>query len=338
MDVRVGVLHDYPRPDGGASFEWAVRLGIGEVEATGRLPAPIVLVHEPAHEDVAAAFARLVEHGVLAILGPAITDGALAVRPLVDEAGVPCINYAGNDEARSAWLFQFQVGSLEDEPALLVDHCVRRRLARVVLVQDTSRVGNRMAAFFRDAAAARSELTVHLRVEPDGSGIGEAVSAARRAKPDVLAFVGFWRAAHGLAIEMKALGWTIHAVANSALMYGHADPAWARDWDGWTYVDTFSEANPRFAALSRMAVAAGRTAGPGEAGAYDMGRLLAEGIARAPELTRAGIRAGLERVKALPTATGRAGTLMGFGNWDRGALKGPYLVLRAWRGGLSVEA
>jgi len=121
---------------------------------------------------------------------------------------------------------------------------------------------------------------------------------------------------------MKAQDWTVHAVANSALMYGHADPAWARDWDGWTYVDTFSEANPRFAALSRAAAAANRTAGPGEAGAYDMGRLLAEGIARAPELTRAGIRAGLERVKALPAATGRAGTLMGFGNWDRGALKG----------------
>lgn len=28
---------------------------------------------------------------------------------------------------------------------------------------------------------------------------------------------------------------------------------------------------------------------------------------------------------------------MGFGNWDRGALKGPYLVLREWRAGQSVE-
>jgi hypothetical protein len=43
-------------------------------------------------------------------------------------------------------------------------------------------------------------------------------------------------------------------------------------------------------------------------------------------------------VKALPAATGHAGTLMGFGNWDRGALKGPYLVLREWRDGRSVEA
>ena len=59
-------------------------------------------------------------------------------------------------------------------------------------------------------------------------------------------------------------------------------------------------------------------------------------IARAPELSRVGLRAGLERVKALPTATGRAATVMGFGNWDRGALKGPYLVLREWRGGRSI--
>jgi hypothetical protein len=28
---------------------------------------------------------------------------------------------------------------------------------------------------------------------------------------------------------------------------------------------------------------------------------------------------------------------MGFGRWERSALKGPSLVLRAWRGGRSVE-
>src|SRR5437870_301575 len=147
-----------------------------------------------------------------------------------------------------------------------------------------------MAAFFRDAAqAAGCEVAAHALVEADGAGIAPAVAVARRAAPRALAFVGFWRAAHGVAGELRTQGWIVPAVANSALMYGHADPAWARDWEGWTYADTFSEANPCFAALSRAVAAAGRTAGPGEAGSYDMGRLLAEGIARAPELTRAGI-------------------------------------------------
>ena len=275
---------------------------------------------------------------MIAILGPALTDGALAVRPLADDAGVPCIHYAGTDEARGAYLFHFQIGSLEDEPSLLADDLARRRLARVALIQDASRVGHRMAAFFADAAAvAGCTVVAHAVVEPDGSNGAAALASARHAAPDALVFVGFWQAAHAVACAMRAQDWHVPAVANSALMYGHADPAWARDWEGWTYADTFSEANPRFAALSRMAAAAGHAAGPGEAGAYDIGRLLAEGIARAPELTRAGLRAGLERVKALPAATGRAGTLMGFGNWDRGALEGPYLVLREWRAGQSVE-
>src|SRR5262245_16184517 len=148
--VRVGVLHDFPRPDRGAAFEWAVRLGLNEVQATGRLPAPVTFVHQHAYggaeHPVADAFAQLVDDGVVAILGPALTDGALAVRPLADAARVPCINYAGNEQARSEYLFHFQIGSLEDEPALLVDDLARREMRRLALIHDTSEVGRRMAA------------------------------------------------------------------------------------------------------------------------------------------------------------------------------------------------
>jgi branched-chain amino acid transport system substrate-binding protein len=70
---------------------------------------------------------------------------------------------------------------------------------------------------------------------------------------------------------------------------------------------------------------------------YDLGLLVAEGLARAPELTRDGVREGLELVKLLPSAEGRAGTTLSFGHWDRGALHGPYLVLRQWRDTLTTE-
>jgi len=49
------------------------------------------------------------------------------------------------------------------------------------------------------------------------------------------------------------------------------------------------------------------------------------------------VRDGLELVKLVPAAEGWAGTTLGFGHWDRGALHGEYLVLRQWRGGTSVE-
>ena len=98
--------------------------------------------------------------------------------------------------------------------------------------------------------------------------------------------------------------------------------------------------------LVGTAVARARAAGGWDAPAamntaglrgYDLGLLVAEGLARAPELTREGVRDGLELVKLVPSAEGRAGTTLGFGHWDRGALHGPYLVLRQWRDGKSSE-
>ena len=101
------------------------------------------------------------------------------------------------------------------------------------------------------------------------------------------------------------------------------------------YVDTVADSNPIRAALREQSP---RTAaGPVGVAAYDIGRLIAEGLARSHHLTRAGLRDGLERVKLLPAASGRDGTTMGFGKWDHGALKGPYLVLREWRDGRTVE-
>jgi len=58
---------------------------------------------------------------------------------------------------------------------------------------------------------------------------------------------------------------------------------------------------------------------------------------RADRIDPAGLREGLERVKQLPATSGYNGTLMGFGVHDRGALKGQFLVLRAWRDGRTVQ-
>ena len=67
------------------------------------------------------------------------------------------------------------------------------------------------------------------------------------------------------------------------------------------------------------------------------GEMVAEGLARAPERTRDGVKEGLEQIKWLPAAEGYEGTTLGFGHRDRGALHGRYLVLRQWRQGHSVE-
>ncbi len=39
----------------------------------------------------------------------------------------------------------------------------------------------------------------------------------------------------------------------------------------------------------------------------------------------------------VPATIGREGTTMGFGRWERSALKGEFLVLRQWRDGRSRQ-
>ena len=318
--IRIGVLHDFPASDGGKSFERNARRGLQAVVDSGRLAADVEFVHAfglglplpgGSARNVEEAFAELRAHDVALVLGPAISDNALIVRPLADEHRLPCINYTGSDETRSEFMFQFQIGSLEDEPSFLAAHAAARGLRRATLLVDESYVGSRMAEFFADACAVSD------------------VAIVERADADVIVSLGMWDTAQSLARSAPGLP----VVANSALIYGYHDPEAARLWEGWAFPDTISEHNPVYAALGDGGGPVG--VGPGVAGQFDLGRLAGEGLARAREHSGPGVLDGLERVKAIPTATGEPGTLMGFGRCERGALKGRYLVVRRWHDGRS---
>jgi branched-chain amino acid transport system substrate-binding protein len=339
--LLIGVLHDHSLPDQDAGFEQSARVGIDLVG--DRLDRPIEFHHVHAAglprgtaAAVAGAFHELVAAGVLAIIGPAITDNGLIVRDLADAAEIPCINYTGSEQTRSEWMFHYQIGSLEEEPNVLARHLAERGLTRVALVYDRSTIGRRYASFFDDACPAFGvELVARVGVSPVTDDLGDTVGSLRATDADVLVYLGLGLSAHPLARALADLDWHPPVVTNSALMFGYADADWARAWDGWTYCDSVSSSNEVLAALQREVGAT--MPGPGPPGRHDLGRLVAEAVARADHLTRAGIREGLERIKLLPSATGRAGTTMGFGQWDRAALKGEYLVLRRWDDGVSRE-
>ncbi len=339
--LLIGVLHDYSLPDQDASFERAARVGIAL--AGSRLDRPVEFLHAHAAglprgtaDAVVTAFDSLIGAGVLAIVGPAITDNGLVARDLADAAEIACINYTGSEQTRSEWMFQYQIGSLEEEPNVLARHLADRGLTRVALVYDRSTIGRRYASFFDEACPSFGvDLVGRVGVSPLDDALGGAVESLRATGADALVYLGLGLCAHALARALAALGWSPPVVANSALMFGYNNPDWARAWNDWTYCDSMSGSNEVLAALQKE-VGASMT-GPGVPGRHDLGRLVAEAAVRADHLTRAGMREGLERIKMLPSATGRAGTTMGFGQWDRAALKGEYLVLRRWDDGVSRE-
>jgi ABC-type branched-subunit amino acid transport system substrate-binding protein len=341
--IRVGVLYDFPQPDGGAAFEEALRLGLDAVARTGRLDRDVELVARQAaglpsgsEHDVQQRFAELVDTGALLVIGPSISDNALIVAPLADAARMPCINYSGGQRTRSEWMFHYQVGSLEEEPIVLAERMRQRGLARAAVVFDQSPVGRGYVESF-EAARTRLGLDVtgSVAVSPLSEDATDVLARLRDGGPDVLVYLGLGVASRAVALARTTLGWDVPVLANSALMFGYARPDWRDGYAGWEYLDTIADDNPERRALAEVSKRA--AAGPIGCAAYDLGRLAGEAVARCDHLTRAGVADGLRRVKHLPATSGRAGTLMGFGHYDHAALKGHYLVLREWKAGRSTQ-
>jgi len=345
--VRVGILHDmsdavddeFP----GGSLEARLRPAVEERVASGRLDREVEFVHaaglglpEGSAAAVARAFGALDEQDVLLVVGPAVGDNALVATPLADEARLPTINWAGTERARSEFMFHLQVGSHEDESVLLARHVASLGASRVGMVFDRSPIGRRYAAFFESECGVLDlELTARTAIAPLAEDATDEVAAARASGADALVYLGLGLVGTVVARAHRDAGWDVPAAMNSAGLRGY-DPSYGREIEGWVYVDMVADDNRVLADLR-----AGSDGAPVPAMtlavAHDLGQLVAEGVARAPELTREGVRDGLELVKLVPAAEGRAGTTLGFGHLDHGALHGEYLVLRQWRDGTSVE-
>ncbi|MBV8235719.1 MAG: ABC transporter substrate-binding protein, partial [Acidimicrobiia bacterium] len=218
----------------------------------------------------------------------------------------------------------------------LAEHLRGRELHSAAVIHDKSPVGAGYVSAF-EAACERVGLGGGGRsgISPLATEAGGIVDRLRSAQPDALVYLGLGASSRAVALAVQDAGWEVTVVANSALMFGYARKDWRAGFDGWTYVDTVSDGNARRQGLKKRSPAS--AAGPVGVAAYDIGRLVGEGLSRAVHLTGEGVKEGLEEVKRLPAATGYEGTTMGFGAWDRGALKGGYLVLRQWKDGRTVE-
>src|SRR5437763_3169733 len=213
--IRLGVLYDFPQQDGGTGFEGALRLGIDEMGGSGRIDRPVELVTRHAQglplgtaHAVETAFAELVAEGVLAIAGPSISDNGLIVRDLADEAGVACINYTGGELTRGRYMFHYQVGSLEEEPAILAVHLRSRGLTTVAMVHDHSPVGRGYASWFDLAASTIGiEVVGRASVTPLADDVTEPVARLQAASPAALVYFGLGVTARSVALAVESLKW-----------------------------------------------------------------------------------------------------------------------------------
>jgi branched-chain amino acid transport system substrate-binding protein len=346
--IRVGILHDMAESTADEAamvghMDGFLRMPVDDLVQRGRLDREVEWVHAAGLGlpmgtafAIERAFAELVAQGVLLIVGPAVGDNALVATALADAARVPTINWAGTERARGEFMFHLQVGSHEDESVLLARHVHSLGVQRVGVVFDRSPIGRRYASFFESECETLGvDVSTRVSIAPLATEATAELASVRASGADALVYLGLGLVGTAVARARTADGWDVPAAMNTAGLRGY-DPEYARDIDGWVYVDMVADDNP---VLAGLLARVGMDSVPGlyAAVGYDLGMLVAEGLARAPELTREGVREGLELVKLVPSAEGRAGTTLGFGHWDRGALHGPYLVLRRWRDRRSSE-
>jgi ABC-type branched-subunit amino acid transport system substrate-binding protein len=340
----VGVLNDNPGTPAASRIDPWLRLAADELRRAGRLEREVELVHVEAEglpagtaANLERGYAELAARDVLMVVGPAIGDNALVATPLAERYGLPTLNWAGTEHARSAFMFHLQVGSHEDESIVLARHLHALGVTgRVAVVYDRSEIGRRHFHFLQaEAEVVGLNIAAAASVSPITEDAEAQVAAVLEIRPDAFVYLGLGLAAPAVSRALTGSGWDGPKLMNTCGLRGY-DPSFAPLIDGWIYVDMIADDNRTLndlAARTGLAPIARSAAARG----YDLGRLMAEGLARATERTRGGVKAGLEQIKWLPAAEGHEGTLLSFGVQDRGALHGRYLVLREWRGGETVQ-
>jgi ABC-type branched-subunit amino acid transport system substrate-binding protein len=302
-----------------------------DVERTEALP-------EGTSKALSDGFDALVARGAVAIVGPGVTDNALLACRLADRHEVVCLNWSGNENTRSRFCFQFQVGSLEEEALVLARELSRRGIDRVAVIYDRSSIGDAYFDWFRARSrSAGIAIVSAIDISPVATDTREEMSRTLAAGPDALVYLGLGHSAVAVAEALPASAGELPVFTNTALMYGHMYAERRPAWNNWVYIDMFSDHNPLLQ-QARQTSPEDWQNNPIGICSYDMGALMGNAFAVARDLNPVSILAAMHRVKQLPALCGNAGTVMTVGPWDRAVLKGDYLVLRSWRDGVSVEA
>ena len=341
--LKVGFLHEGLFPEGAAfhqSIGRAIELRFDEALARGEVDRPIQLIEASGRglpngtaKAVQDAWLQLADAGALVILGPGKTDNAIAVKPLFEEYGIPTINFPGTTKSRGEYGFQYQVGALYEDGPMLVRAIKAQGFSTVAVVRDKSPVGNEYFEYFTDACD-RLGITIKADVKcsPIATDLSVQVDTVKQSGADVLVYLGFGAVLVELSATLRKQKVDLPRFTTTAGLHFYSkSPEDKKILEGWIYVDMIDEDNTVLRHMSdeiksRWGIDSFSTM---FGCLYDMATLAALGLSYATVYTPEGVKEGLDLVHHIPSALGAQGTVMGFGPYERTALKGPdYLVLR----------
>jgi ABC-type branched-subunit amino acid transport system substrate-binding protein len=344
--ARIGLLLDWPVGEPANLIE-PITLAFEEAAAAKRLPRAIELVVETAHglplhsaDRAIAGYKRLVEAGCVGVIGPLISDNAIALAPVVDAVGVPAVSWCGTERFHGSSCFVLGNGGCGEEGQLMAAWLAREGHRRIGVLNELSPNGEEYLQYFRWGCRDRGLSIVRLETITQMPETLEAsVMALRDARADALAYIGFGYPTVLLGPIFAKLGWTPPRIMTTAIQFCYNKPEWMAALEGWVGIDQYCEDNPLVEPfLDRFERRFGRRPHTNTVLplSYDSARVFVEALVRAPILTGPGVRQGLERVRFLPSVTGGPRTHIAGGPHDHKLFKGDWLLYRRVERGRTV--
>jgi branched-chain amino acid transport system substrate-binding protein len=340
--IKVGFLIDYLSPGrtDWTPFAQPLDLVFREGLESKMIDRPVEIVYRGVQglpkgtvKSVIDTFGELVDEGCVAVIGPHISDNAVAVRAEVERRfRVPAISVCGSEDWLGKWTFLLNNGSMTDEPILWAHLMAKAGQPTAGVLVERSYIGQAYLQNFRRAAHFEGiPIVAEEPIAQTGHDITAAVESLHRAGASAIVHCGFGLGVAEINVALQALDWDPPRYMGTAFETGFNEHLWDA-YRGWIGLEQYDEANrvgQRF--LDRF---------EGEYGHRpeyyspllwrDCAMALLYAFADAAPLSPPGVRAALERVKMLPAASGSPGTRISFGRWmHRGWVGAGYLVARS---------
>jgi ABC-type branched-subunit amino acid transport system substrate-binding protein len=259
LPIIIGVLFDGAElPPENAAHLRAMRLKLDQVNQHGGIEGRQVELacvaangaHSGLPENTVAAWKKLAERReVLGIIGPAISDNALAVIDTVEEGKVPTIQWSGHELARGEWYFHFQLGHLPDEGVYLARLIAREGHTRVGVLQ-AGVVGEGYFEYFaREARLAGLEIVSQQLAHVHQTNVVAEMRRIQEANPHCVVFLGMSEPTLAFGRAIAELKWTIPRYANIAMASVTRSPETLAQNEGIIWTDQYEPRNPVLAKL-----------------------------------------------------------------------------------------
>jgi ABC-type branched-subunit amino acid transport system substrate-binding protein len=288
-------------------------------------------------------FKYLVDQGCIGVAGAYSSDNAITVAPLANELEVPLISWAGTERLRGEYCFRLGNGDCGGDAALVVAWLVKHGHSRVAVLSEISPNGEEYFRFFRQECRRRGvSIAAVETVSQSPDNLAEHLDHLRQVGPDALVYMGYGMlAAKGLLrAALDELAWDPPRIMGTAFMFYLMG---FELFEGWVGIDQLDPSN-RLVQHFHDAFVARYGAEPPmwpnaiPVLAYDTARVLVEGLFRAPILSGPGLKAGLETIRFLPSATGGAHTHIACSPYEHGMFRGDWLLYgRVTNGKLEFE-